>query len=272
MSSVVGIDVGGTHTDCVASDGRNIKVAKVPTSPDPTDGVVQGLELVADAYGLDLRQLLADCARFVYGSTTATNMFVQHRLPKVAHLCTKGHRDSLWFRDGYKPDRWNLRAPPPWQLVPRYLRQPIEQRMNYRGEVLRPLAEEDVRAAGRLFKSEGVDAVGICFLWSFLNPAHERRAQEILREELPGRPILISSEVLPLIREWERAFCTCLSAGILVEVRGHLEGFRRRLQELGLEIEPLIMQCNGGHATIDTLLRSPLSLVASGGAQCPIWN
>ena len=266
MSSVVGIDVGGTHTDCVASDGRTIRVAKVPTSADPTEGVVKGLGLLAEAYGLDLRNLLASCGRFVYGSTTATNMFVQHRLPKVAHLCTEGHRDSLWFRDGYKPDRWNLRAPPPWQLVPRYLRRPVSQRMNYRGDVLKPLVEEDVRAAGRFFRSEGVEAVGICFLWSFLNPEHERRAQEILQEELPGCPILISSEVLPLIREWERAFCTCLSAGILVEVRGHLEGFRSRLRELGLEIEPLIMQCNGGHATIDTLLESPLSLVASGPA------
>ena len=238
----------------------------MPTSADPTDGVVEGLGLLAEAYGLDLRNLLASCGRFVYGSTTATNMFVQHRLPKVAHLCTEGHRDSLWFRDGYKPDRWNLRAPPPWQLVPRYLRRPVSQRMNYRGDVLRPLVEEDVRAAGRFFRSEGVEAVGICFLWSFLNADHERRAQEILQEELPGCPILISSEVLPLIREWERAFCTCLSAGILVEVRGHLEGFRSRLRGLGLEVEPLIMQCNGGHATIDTLLESPLSLVASGPA------
>ncbi len=266
MNAVVGIDVGGTHTDCVASDGQMIRVAKVPTSTDPTEGVVEGLEHVAAALGVDLRQLLANCARFVYGSTTATNMFVQHRLPKVGHLCTRGHRDSLWFRDGYKPDRWNLRAPAPWQLVPRYLRRPVAGRIDSSGDVLTPLDEEEVREAGRFFRDDEVEAVGICFLWSFLNPAHERRAKEILQEELPDRPILISADVLPLIREWERAFCTCLSAGILAEVRVHLVGFRSRMRELGLEIEPLIMQCNGGHATIDSLLESPLSLIASGPA------
>lgn len=264
MSYVISVDIGGTHTDCAASDGRGIKVSKVPTSADLTEGVINGVEMIAKMYGISLQELFSNCDRFVYGSTTATNIFVQHRLPKMGYLCTKGHRDTLWFRDGWKPDRWNLRYPPLWTLMPRYLRRTVEERVNYRGEELIPLNEAEVREAAQFFRNEKVEAVAICFLWSFLNPSHEQRAKEILEEELHGIPIVISYDILPVIREWERAFCTCLSAGILVEVREHLINFRECLRGLGFKGEPLIMQCNGGHATIDYILKNPLSMVASG--------
>ena len=267
MAYVAAIDIGGTHTDCVASDGRAVQSAKVPTTEDPTDGVIHGLEMLADKFDTGLAALLGDCDRFVYGSTTATNIFVQRRLPKTGLLCTHGHRDVLWFREGNKPDRWNLRTPPPWSLLDRYLRRPIRERIDQAGDVTVPLEEEDVREAARQLRGEGVEAVAIAFLWSFLNPAHERRAQEIAREELGDDiPVLASVDILPVIREWERTFCTVLSAGIMVEVRAHLESFRARMSELGLKGEPLVMQCNGGHATIDAILRNPLPLVASGPA------
>jgi N-methylhydantoinase A len=266
MKYVIGTDVGGTHTDCVISDGHGIRVSKVRTSPDATDGVIEAIENIANGYGISLEALLGNCDRFVYGSTTATNIFVTHRVAKIGLLCTKGHRDSLWFRDGYKADRWNMRYGPLWQLLPRYLRRPVEERLNYKGEVLTPLNEADVRQAAQFFKSEGVEAIAISFLWSFLNPSHEQRSKEILREELPETTIVTSYEALPLIREWERTFCTCLSAGILAEVSTHLLRFRERLKELGFKREPLIMQCNGGHATIEIILRAPLALVASGPA------
>ena len=228
MAYVAAIDIGGTHTDCVASDGRAVKSAKVPTTEDPTDGVILGLQMLTDKFGTDLAALLGDCDRFVYGSTTATNIFVQRRLPKTGLLCTHGHRDILWFREGNKPDRWNLRTPPPWSLLDRHLRRPIRERIDQAGDVIVPLEEEDVREAARQLRSEGVEAVAIAFLWSFLNPAHERRAQEIAREELgDGVPVVASIDILPVIREWERTFCTVLSAGIMVETRAHLESFRR---------------------------------------------
>ena len=267
MAYVAAIDIGGTHTDCVASDGRAVQSAKVPTTGDPTDGVIHGLEILAAKFGTDIAALLGACDRFVYGSTTATNIFVQRRLPKTGLLCTHGHRDILWFREGNKPDRWNLRTPPPWSLLDRHLRRPVRERIDQAGDVIVPLEEQDVREAARTLRGEGVEAVAIAFLWSFINPAHERRAQEIAREELgDGIPVLASVDVLPVIREWERTFCTVLSAGIMVEVRAHLESFRARMSELGLKGEPLVMQCNGGHATIDAILRNPLPLVASGPA------
>ena len=267
MAYVAAIDIGGTHTDCVASDGSAVQSAKVPTTGDPTDGVIHGLEMLAGKFDTDLAALLGDCDRFVYGSTTATNIFVQRRLPKTGLLCTHGHRDILWFREGNKPDRWNLRTPPPWSLLDRHLRRPVRERIDQTGDVIIPLEEQDVRDAVGQLRDEGVEAVAIAFLWSFLNPAHERRAQQIAREELgDGVPVLTSVDVLPVIREWERTFCTVLSAGIMVETRAHLESFRARMSQLGLKGEPLVMQCNGGHATIDAILKNPLPLVASGPA------
>ena len=267
MAYVAAIDIGGTHTDCVASDGSAVQSAKVPTTEDPTDGVIHGLEMLAGKFDTDLAALLGDCDRFVYGSTTATNIFVQRRLPKTGLLCTQGHRDILWFREGNKPDRWNLRTPPPWSLLDRHLRRPVRERVDQTGDVIVPLEEQDVRDAVGQLRDEGVEAVAIAFLWSFLNPAHERRAQQIAREELgDGVPVLTSVDVLPVIREWERTFCTVLSAGIMVETRAHLESFRARMSQHGLKGEPLVMQCNGGHATIDAILKNPLPLVASGPA------
>lgn len=267
MGYVIGIDIGGTHTDIVVSDGRGIKVSKTPSTPQkPLEALFKGLEMIAESYGIHLEELIGNCDRFVYSSTIATNIFVQHKLPKIGLLATKGHRDSLWFRDGYKPDRWNLRMGPLWSLVPRYLRLDIRERLNYRGEVLVPLDENDVHDAARKFRGYQVQAVAICFLWSFLNPSHEQRAREIVEAELPGIPIMVSYEVLPVIREWERTFCTALSAGIAKEAGLHLHELREKLMQMGLRHEPLIMQSNGGHSTIDILLKRPLYLVGSGPA------
>ena len=209
MAYVAAIDIGGTHTDCVASGGRAVKVAKVPTTEDPTEGVVHGIEMLADKFGTDVASLLGACERFVYGSTTATNIFVQRRLPKIGLLCTRGHRDILWFREGSKPDRWNLRAAPPWSLLDRHLRRPVSERIDQAGEVIVPLDEDDVRREARRLGNEGVEAVAIAFLWSFLNPIHERRAQAIARGELgEDVPVVASVDILPVMREWERTFCT----------------------------------------------------------------
>lgn len=267
MGFVVGIDVGGTHTDLVATDGNDIKVEKVPSKPkNPTEAVLSGLEMIANDYGIGIEEFLKNCDRFVYGSTIATNIFVSHTTPKIGLLTTKGHRDILWFRDAYKPERWNLHYPPLWEMVPRYLRMGIEERVNYRGEVLIPLNEGDVRTVAKKFKEREVETVAICFLWSFIRPEHERRAREIIEEELPGIPVVISYEVLPVIREWERSFCTALSAAIAKEVGSHLRDLRNELIKRGLKREPLVMQANGGVATIDTILKRLIYMVASGPA------
>lgn len=267
MKYIIGVDVGGTHTDLVSVSGGKLKVAKVPTTPDDLFiGMRHGLEMLAEANGVTIKELISNTERFVHASTTATNMFVGHRIPKVGFLATKGHRDSLWLRDGYKPDRWNLRMPPLWEMVPRYMRRTAEGRFNYRGEEIIPLNEDDVYKAAQFFKKEEVKAVAICFLWSFVDPSHERKAKEIVAGELPGVPVLISSDTLPTIREWERSFGTALSVGILAEVEIYLRALEAYLREMGFKRDALIMRCDGGFATIARLLRKPLFMVASGPA------
>lgn len=236
MRYVIGIDVGGTNTDVVCSDGHAIQALKVPSiSGRDVEVVLNGLTLVAQTYGISVRELLANCERLIYGSTIATNAFLQYKLSKVGLLATKGHRDTLYFGDLHKPDAWNLHVPPPWEIVPRYLRLGIEERINYRGKVLTPLNESDVRGAAQKFRNEKVEAVAICFLWSFLNPAHERRALEIIKEELPGIPVVISYDVLPVVREWERTFCTALSAALMPLLESHLVEFRQECIKRGLK-------------------------------------
>ena len=191
MGYIAGIDIGGTHTDCVASDGRGVQVAKVATTADPTDGVLKGITILAEKFGANVSGFLGNCDRFVYGSTTATNVFVQRRLPKTGLLCTDGHRDILWFREGNKPDRWDLRAPPPWSLLDRHLRLPVGGRIDCNGQETSPLQEEDVLNACKFFQNEDVEAIAIAFLWSFMNADHERRVQEIVREQIPNIPVVV---------------------------------------------------------------------------------
>lgn len=267
MGYVISIDVGGTHTDIVCSDGHGIKVLKVPSIPGrDTEAVLNGLGLAAQTYGVSVEELLVNCERLTYGSTIATNMFLQHKVHKAGLLATKGHRDALYFGDLYKSDVWNMHVPPPWEIVPRCLRLGIEERVNYKGVVLTPLNEGEVRDAARRFRDEKVEAVAICFLWSFLNPAHEQRAREIIKEELPGIPVIISYDVLPVMREWERTFCTALSAAVMPGLELHLTEFQQECIKTGLKRKPLIAQSSGGVATVEAILRKPLNSILSGPA------
>jgi N-methylhydantoinase A len=267
MGYVISIDVGGTHTDIVCSDGHGVKALKVPSIPGrDTEAVFNGLALAAQTNGVSVEELLGNCERLIYASTIATNMFLQHKIHKAGLLATKGHRDAIYFGDLYKFDVWNLHVPPPWEIVPRYLRLGIEERVNYRGEVLTPLNESDVRDAARIFGEEKVEAVAICFLWSFLNPVHEQRAREIIKEELPGIPVVISYDVLPMMKEWERTFCTALSAAVIPGLELHLTEFREECIKTGLKREPFIAQASGGVATVGAILRKPLNSILSGPA------
>ena len=193
-------------------------------------------------------ELLGRTELLVHGTTIATNMLIQRTGPPVGLLCTEGFRDVLYFRDGYKPERFNIRLPHPEPLVPRHLR--------HRGAGADRPARRGARAARRArrcaprpptFRAAGVQAVAVAFLWSIANDAHERRACEILGEELPGVEVRRSSDVLPEIREWERTSATVLSAYVLPAIGDYL----RRLEALlaraaGSRRAPLIMQINGG--------------------------
>ena len=205
----------------------------------------------------------------MHGSTIATNTLIQRNGARVGLVCSKGFRDTLYFRDGFKWGRFNRHLQHPRDFVDRFLRLGVDERIDVRGDILRPLNEQDVRDVAVTFRQVGVEAIAVALLWSIVNDKHERRVAEILTEELPDIPVLLSSDVLPEIREWERTSATVLSAYVLPKIAGYLSEFESFLTDNGLTKRPLIMQINGGCATPDQVLARPVNAVASGPAAAP---
>src|SRR6266478_6504307 len=210
----VGVDVGGTFTDLVASDEAGHAVfAKSPSTPaDQSIGVMAGLEQLAKRLNLSRGELLAATARLVHGTTVATNALLEKKGAKVALLTTEGHRDVIEMREGLKPNRYDLRSPPPEPLVPRELRFGIRERLRPDGEVLTPLDQDSLGEAIAAIKKSGATSVAICFLHAYRNPEHEIAAAERLKRELPLVSVSCSSDVLPQIKEYERISTTVVNA------------------------------------------------------------
>ncbi len=264
----IGIDVGGTFTDLVAVDDTgNVTLTKVASTPaDPSVGLIDGLAMLADALGLDLRTLLGRTGRVVHGTTVATNALLERNGARVGILTTAGHRDVLAMREGLKEDRYNLRMPPPAPLVPRHLTFGVEERVRPGGAVETPLDAGSVREAAQWLKEEGVDAIAVCYLHAYGNPEHERATKALLRYALPEIYLSISSEVLPQIKEYERICTTVVNAYVGPALGGYLHRLERRLRESGLESDVLIMQSHGGVASIVDSIRLAAGAVLSGPA------
>src|SRR5437667_8035286 len=168
----IGIDVGGTFTDLVAVDptGRSTLVKVASTPRDPSIGVLAGLASLAEALGLPIERLFAETERVVHGTTVATNALLEHKGARVGLLTTEGHRDVMEMREGLKDDRYNLRLPPPEQLVPRKLRLGVRERLRADGRVEVPLDPASLDRAIDALKREQVEAVAVCYLHAYRDP------------------------------------------------------------------------------------------------------
>jgi N-methylhydantoinase A len=267
----IGVDIGGTFTDftLVEGDGTTSLWKEATTPSDYTEAIRRGLKAVAEQRGTSVPKLLRDTEMFVHGTTIATNTVIQERGARVGLLCTEGFRDVLHFRDGFKPERFNIHRQHPAPIVPRHLRLAVRERMTPDGAAEIPIEIADVEAAAEQFREAGVEAVAIAFLWSVVNPDHEREAASRLRELLPSIPVICSSEVLPEIREWERTSAAALSAYILPRINDYLGRLEEQLKTLGLGRQLLLMQVNGGCASPDEILARPVYALASGPAAAP---
>ena len=262
----VGVDVGGTFTDLVIADGDGrTDVFKVPSVPeDPGEGVIAALDLACETLGLTRAAFLGDCQFFLHGSTVATNTLLEGRGARVGLLTTKGFRDSLEARRGLRKDPWDHRTPYPPVLVPRYLRCPVSGRMDAGGREVEPLDADDVHAACRIFRDEGVESVAICLLNSFVNSAHEQAAADIVRAEAVCDSISVSSGIVPIMGEYERSSTTVVNAYVMPRVATYLRALQDRLVAMGLGTKLLMLQSNGGAASLDQLIRRPVNLLLSG--------
>src|SRR5215469_5503356 len=198
----IGIDVGGTFTDLVAiDDGGGAMLAKVPSTPaDPSLGVVDGLAVLAAKLGHHLAALLSQTERIVHGTTVATNALLELKGARTGLLTTEGHRDVIEMREGLKDDRYNLRLPPPVQLVPRHLRLGVRERLRADGRIEIPLDRNSLDETIDILRSADVEAVAVCYFHAWRDAAHERETAEILHQALPDVYVSLSSSVLPQIK------------------------------------------------------------------------
>ena len=273
----IAVDVGGTFTDMVLVDGAGrFRVFKVPSVPaDPSRGVLDVVEHAARSLATGVERLLADCALFLHGSTVATNTLLEGSGARVGMLVTRGFRDFLEARRGFRADPFDHRPPYPPVLVPRYLRLPVGGRMDARGVEVEPLDEADLEAAIETFCAEGVESVAVCLLHSFENGAHERRCAEVLRGRDGPRFkhsgagfewVSLSHEVVPVIGEYERGSTTVVNAYIGPRVVRYLHALDERLRALGLGPELLVLQSNGRAISVRQVAMRPVNLVLSGPA------
>jgi len=250
--------VGGTFTDiCVLDEVSGaVRVAKVPSTADPMEGVLTGVEEA----GIDLR----DVVLFSHGTTVATNALLTRRFPPAAMVTTAGFRDVIEIRRGTKDDLWDAYK----DVAPPYIRRrdrlEVPERVDYAGNIVELLDEDEARRVASVLARRGISSVAVCFINSYANPANERRMQEILQEELPGVSVSTSSEILPEIFEHER-FSTAIANAVLSPlVTGYTRRLGERLRESGYAGDLLLLHSGGGVMTPRAVERLAVRLAASG--------
>jgi N-methylhydantoinase A len=261
----IGVDVGGTFTDLVLVDtaaGRVLTGKRLTTPDDPGRAILEGIARLLDEAGADI----GDVRQVVHGTTLVTNTVIERKGARIGLLTTRGFRDSLELGREMRYDLYDLFLEKPEPLVPRQRRIAVTERLDATGKVLLPLAEREVRQAARQLQVAGVEAVAICFLHSYLDPAHERRAAAILAEELPGVPITLSSDVAPEIREYERANTACVNAYVMPLMDRYLARLEAELTQRGLRGKLHLMLSAGGIATVRHARANPVQLIESGPA------
>lgn len=271
MKYVVGVDIGGTFTDliCVDEHGGST-VVKTPSTPsDPSLAVIEGLEKLAAKLATTLPEFLARVVRICHGTTVSTNTVLTWSGARVGLLCTKGFRDTLAIRFGIRENPYDYTIPVPKALSPRYLRVPIEERITWNGEILTPLNEQEVRRACSYFREQNVEAVAVCFLWSFKNPLHEERAVEICRQELPSMYVCGSVEIQPEVREYWRMSTTVISAYVGPALSRYIDHLVTTLRQRGFAHKLLITQSNAGVISPEVAMKQAVRTVLSGPACAP---
>jgi len=272
MRHKIGIDVGGTFTDfLLAHEDGTAQIYKVLSTPDdPSVGLMNGLEQMARDRDIPLEKFIKEVETIVHGTTVTTNAVLTYRGAKTGLLTTNGVRDTLEMRRGIREEQYNNRFTNATPLVPRFLRHPVEERLDYKGDVLTPIKEQNIHDAVRLFTEEGVEAIAICFMNSFANKAHEEVAARIVREKMPTAYLTVSSTLLPSIRFYDRISTTVLNSYVGPILRNYLKSLLWRLKEAGFKGVLLIMQSNGGVVSPEIAMDSAAVTLLSGPAGGPV--
>ena len=282
MGYRISVDCGGTFTDGILlSDTHEVWVAKADSTPaDPTAGALDCISRLADQVGLNLQGLLAQTKTIVLGTTIATNIVATRTGAKTGAITTKGYRDRLAFLHVAKSDLggdrkataaelFSFRSDYPRPLAPRRLVEEVDERLNFKGEVLIPLEDDDVRRAVARLRRHGVESIAVNLLFSHLDPAHELRVEQIVKEEFPEAYVALSSRVRPVVGEVARWSTTMFSAYVAPKITAFVKRIDELLAANGFSGALAFMQSNGGVATGDVVCENPAALLVSGPAAGP---
>jgi N-methylhydantoinase A len=271
---LVGVDIGGTFTDCVVLDSKGrITATKSPSTPGNfAEGMLAALQLAAARLGLEFRDFCTQIEVLTHGTTVGTNALIQRKGAKTGLLATRGHEDAIHIMRGSRGvTSRELRkvvhfpeSQKPAPIVPKRLIAGVSERVDCFGEVVVPLNESQVEAAVRALLAEGVEAIAVCFLWSFKNPAHELRAKEIIRDLAPRVFVSCSTEIAPKWGEYERTTATVLNGYLGPVMSRYLGNLAERLKGAGYRRPLQITQCGGGSISVDKAMLEPLLTLDSG--------
>ena len=271
---LVGVDIGGTFTDCVVLDAKGrITATKSPSTPaNFAEGMLAALGVAAERLGLSFEEFCARIRVLTHGTTVGTNALIQRKGAKVGLITTKGHEDVIHIMRGSRGvTSRDLRkvvhfpeSQKPVPIVPKRLIEGVSERVDCFGEVVVPLNEEQAEAAVKRLIEQGVEAIAVCFLWSFQNPAHEQRVREIVRRLAPKLFVSCSVDIAPKWGEYERTTATVLNAYIGPVMARYLENLAGRLKSAGYRHPLQVAQCSGGSVSVAKAIDSPLLTLDSG--------
>lgn len=261
----IGVDVGGTNTDVILVTETDEYIFKTPTTTDPSISTLEGIVEICERASVDPESV----NQLLHGTTVATNALVEHEGATTGMLTTAGFRDVTHIGRHRKPHNFSLQQTIPWQehpIVGRRHRKTVPERIEPPGEVVTPLDESAVIERTAELVDDGVESIAVCYLHSYIDTTHEDRTKELIQDEFPDLYVSTSNEVVAQFREFERFTTTAINASLQPVMSAYLERLERRVADAGFDAEILIMQSNGGMASLETSKRMPVTTLVSGPA------
>lgn len=254
----IATDIGGTFTDLayIGAD-QQIHYGKTSTT---TGNYEKGIINVINESGLDKKAMDS----FIHGTTVIINALTERKGAKTGLITTKGFRDVLEIARGNRPDLFNVQYKKPQPFVARYLRLEVDERLDYQGEVIRPLKESDIQKAVEFFKEQGVESIAVSFLHAYKNDSHERQAVKLIKELWPEVYVSASSKITKEYREYERTNTAVFNAYVKPTANRYIDRLEKELDQIADVNKKYIMQSNGGTATFDYTKELPINMVESG--------
>ncbi len=263
MSYMIGVDVGGTFTDFSIFNqetGELFNYKDSSTPSDPSRAIVKGVKDVLEIKGAKASEV----SYLAHGTTVGTNALIEKKGCRLGLITTKGFKDLMEIGTQRRPSLYNLHAQKPYPLIPSGLNMGVTERIRYDGTVETPLDEKETRQVIRYMKEQGVAAIAVCTLFSFVNPVHEERIGQLIEEEFPEAYVTLSSRLVPEFREFSRMSTTVMNSYLGPVMKKYVNNFRDSIEGIGVTVEPYVTQSNGSIISIKETIDCPIKTALSG--------